>query len=62
MKKYLKYKGVTLKPNTLGIPTILSDKKVQKDSRKNLRKYSLSKLIIDIIYTRIIQENAKYIC
>jgi hypothetical protein len=40
MKKYLKYKGVTVNLNRFGLPTILSDKEVKRDSRKSLRKYS----------------------
>jgi DNA-binding transcriptional regulator PaaX len=38
MKKYLKYKGVTV--NAFGLPVLSSNKKEIKESRKTLRKYS----------------------
>ena len=40
MGKHLKYKGVTVNLNRFGLPTIFSDKKVEKESRVILRKYS----------------------
>jgi hypothetical protein len=40
MKKTLKYKGVTVNLNRFGIPTLVSDKKANQETRNSLRKYS----------------------